>query len=84
MAEAEALANLRDRRAVRPLIAGLKDASTGVRFWSAFALGQLGDTRALPELKRLEAADKAALPGWWKVSKEASDAIELILAASRK
>ena len=75
---AESLGNSRDRRAVGPLIAPLKDASTEVRFWSAFALGQLGDRRALKELTRLAATDRSILDGWWEVSKEASDAIACI------
>ena len=75
---AESLGNLGDKRAVGPLIAVLKDASTEVRFWSAFALGQLQDRRALPELTRLANIDRAILDGWWEVGREASDAIARI------
>lgn len=77
---AESLGILKDRRAVRPLVGALKDPSVEVRFWSAFALGLLRDPRALQELRRLVKTDKASLPGWWQVRKEASDAIERILA----
>jgi HEAT repeat protein len=77
---AESLGFLKDKRAAGPLIVALKDPSTEVRFWSAFALGQLGDRRALPQLKRLATTDKTILDGWWEVSKEASDAIACIRA----
>jgi HEAT repeat protein len=77
---AESLAHLKDRRAVRALLAALKDESTEVRFWSAYALGELRDKRALPELRRLAATDHSVLAGWWEVSKEASHAVEQILA----
>ena len=75
---AEALASLRDRSAVSPLLFALDDASTEVRFWSAFALGQLGDRRALPKLRRLAEQDKSVLKGWWSVRREARDAISII------
>jgi HEAT repeat protein len=77
---AEALADLRDQAAVVPLIGALKDQSVEVRFWAAFALGQLGDPRAVPELERLAASDQAALPGYGAVSAEATEAIQNIQA----
>lgn len=49
-----------------------------VRFWSAFALGQAGDRRAIPELARLAVTDHAVVPGWWAVSKEAAAALAAI------
>jgi HEAT repeat protein len=79
---AESLGNLRDTRALSPLIAALKDESVEVRFWSAFALGQLGNQKALPALRRLARSDKAFLRGWWEVRKEASDAIERIVQST--
>lgn len=75
---AEALGLLGDTHAVAQLIGCLRDKSVEVRFWSAFALGQIGDRRALPELKRLATTDEELLPGWWKISKEAADAVEQI------
>lgn len=75
---AEALANLNDPRAVDPLIKALQDESTEVRFWSAYALGEIGDERAVPELKRLAATDEAIVPEWGKISSEAANAIEQI------
>ena len=55
----------------------LSDESPVVRFWSAFALGKLGATSALPALRQL-AADEALVAGWWTVGEEASDAIDVI------
>lgn len=75
---AEALSDLKDRRAVTPLIVALKDLSVEVRFWSVFALGELGDPQALPELERLAATDEAIMPGWCAVSAEAVKAIRRI------
>lgn len=81
---AEALALLRDTRAVVPLIECLKDDSPEVRFWSAYALGELGDKKALPELERLATIDEAVLPEWGKISNEAASAIESIQAKSKR
>lgn len=75
---AEALADLKDRRAVTPLIVALSDESIEVRFWAVFALGELGDSRALPELERLAAMNHAILPGWGPVNEEAAMAIQRI------
>lgn len=73
---AESLAfNRDDSEIVNLMITALKDPSVEVRFWAAYALGQLGNKTAIPELERLAATDKAILPGWWEVSKEAADAI---------
>ena len=75
---AEALSTLRDDRAVIPLIKALRDDSAEVRFWSAFALGQLGVSEALPELKRLATTDTAIVPGWGAVKQEVEEAIKAI------
>ena len=77
---AEALALLGDARAVPPLINSLRDNSVEVRFWSAFALGELGDKQALPALERLASTDQDSLPGWGSISSEAASAIESIKA----
>src|SRR5919109_3825137 len=50
---AEALGLLGARAAVSDLIASLTSASADVRSSSAYALGQIGDRRALPHLRRL-------------------------------
>ncbi len=75
---AEALSDINDSRAITPLIAALTDVSVEVRFWAAFALGKLGNRQALPELERLAATDETILPGWWAVSREATEAIQRI------
>jgi HEAT repeat protein len=77
---AEALVGPGARRAVPALIAALDDPSVEVRFWAAFALGQLRDPAALAPLERLARTDEATLPGWWSVSDEAAAAIESIRA----
>ena len=43
----QALSQLRDPRAVDPLVAALKDENPSVREQAAFALGQLRDPRAV-------------------------------------
>jgi HEAT repeat protein len=79
---AEALAFLGDTRAVIPLIDSLRDRLPEVRFWSAYALGEIGDERASADLKRLIATDEGILPGWGKISEEAANAVESIQARS--
>jgi HEAT repeat protein len=80
---AEALIGPGERRAVPALIAALRDPSAEVRFWAAFALGELRDPAALSALQHLAQADKATLPGWRSVSEEAAAAIENIRARPR-
>lgn len=65
------------RAAETRLIETLTDASSEVRFWSAFALGTLRTRRALPQLRTLT-GDETPLPGWWTVGEEAADAIDRI------
>ena len=54
---AEALAYLKKRRSFHVLLSALDDPEPEVRWWAAFALGELGDKRALPELKRIGSTD---------------------------
>jgi hypothetical protein len=49
-----------------------------VRFWAAYALGQLRERRAIAELSRLADSDHTVLSNWWSVRREALDAIMLI------
>jgi HEAT repeat protein len=59
-----------ERQAVPALIAALSDPSAVVRFWAAFALGELGelgDPGALGELERLARNDTETVPGWGPV-----------------
>jgi HEAT repeat protein len=54
---AEALVHCHRRKSHDVLVAGLNDSSKDVRFWCAFSLGEMAETRALPSLKRLAATD---------------------------
>lgn len=67
------------RQAVRVLINVLSDPAPEVRFWSAFALGQMDAGAALNELRRVATTDEAMCPRWWLVRDEAADAIAHIL-----
>ena len=75
---AEALGNLADDKATDFLINALEDNSAEVRFWSAFALGEIGNPKAIPELEKLSAEDKTNLPKLGLVSQEARRAMERI------
>jgi HEAT repeat protein len=87
---AEALGHLADRLGDREsevlaaLLHALRDPSAEVRFWAAFALGNLGDEAAIPALERLAARDTESVPGWWSIRKEANDSIKQILLRKRK
>jgi HEAT repeat protein len=72
---AEALADGHRSASHSVLLRNLKDPAKEVRFWCAFALGQIGERKALPALKWLSEHDNRVLKGWWAVSKEARDAI---------
>ena len=50
---AEALAYIRGRESVDVLLKHLLDKDPGIKYWCAFALGQIGDVKALPALKNL-------------------------------
>jgi HEAT repeat protein len=75
---AEALAHRHREKSHDVLLAGLGDSSKDVRFWCAFALGEMAEKRAIPSLKRLVATDKRIVKGFHSVAKEAADAIENI------
>jgi len=77
---AEALAWFGDRRkrVTDALINSLGDTSVEVRFWSAFALGELKIKKAAGELEKLSARDNEVLLGWWTVGEEASNALDRI------
>jgi HEAT repeat protein len=72
---AESLGMLEYKKALPQLLKALEDSEIEVRFWAAFALGQIGDHTSIPHLQRLAAKDKSTLRGWWSVAKEAKDAI---------
>ena len=75
---AEALAHSHREKSHEVLLAGLADSSRELRFWCAFALGEMAEKRAIPTLKRLVATDRRIVKGFHSVAKEAADAIENI------
>ena len=75
-AESLVLGHRGDTHAV--LLRNLEDPSKEIRFWCAFALGEIGERKALPALKWLAENDDRVVKGWWAVSKEARDAIRTI------
>jgi HEAT repeat protein len=79
---AEALGDLGDRSAVKPLVSALSDPAVEVRFWSAFALGRLGDPAASPALRRLAESDDGELPGRGSIREEAEAAVATIAQRS--
>jgi HEAT repeat protein len=81
---AEALTGPRSLRAVPHLVAALRDPHIEVRFWAAFALGELGDASALPSLEELARTDDGVLEGWGTIRDEASAAVESIRQAGQR
>jgi HEAT repeat protein len=75
---AESLGNLRYKDAADLLIEGLRDKTVEVRFWCIFALGEMGEVRALAQLERLAKTDPESLEGWGSIREEALAAIRLI------
>lgn len=78
----EALGGIGARRIVPRLIRLLHDESEDVRFWTAYALGEIGDARAIKPLRDVARHDFAEVHGWWPVGVEARAAIENIVAFS--
>jgi HEAT repeat protein len=72
---AQQLAALGSRGAVASLMTALGDPAAEVRFWAAFALGELGSADIVSELAHLAATDDAVVPGCWSVRQEAAEAI---------
>lgn len=73
---AEALAYIRDRRSFSALLSALSDRSPEVRWWAAFALGEMGDKRALQALNQLAAKDSGRLQSGRSVRVEARRACQ--------
>jgi HEAT repeat protein len=80
---AEALGNLADQRAVKPLIAALDDKSPEVRFFSIFALGEIGAREAVASLSRVMKSDRGVLPGYGSLAEEAATVLRRIGRGSR-
>jgi len=77
---AEALASVahkdEDDHAFHALLEALGEPAPEVRFWAAFALGAVGDARALPALERVAMRDRSTVFGHRSVGQEAAEAIE--------
>lgn len=74
---AEALAHVTHDDIVNALIGSLQDSSSLVRYSAAYALGQQGDSRALPALEELASHDQAHTP-FGSVVSCARDSIKII------
>jgi len=75
---AEALAHAHRKKSHHVLLKNLTDRSKEVRFWCAFALGEMAERRAIAELTRLSLTDKRVVRGFHSVAKEAADVLENI------
>jgi HEAT repeat protein len=75
---AEALAHNHRKKSHEVLLRGLADPSKDVRFWCAYALGQMAEKRAVPSLRLLVTSDRRTIKGFHSVGKEAADAMECI------
>jgi HEAT repeat protein len=67
-----------DRMALSALLEEVGDPSPEVRFWAVFAIGQMGNRKAISILTKVSQKDKATLPGWWSIAREAKAAIRQI------
>ncbi len=77
---AEALSHGHRRKSHELLMKSLSDPSKDVRFWCAFALGEMAEKRAIPTLRHLIATDRRIVKGFHSVAKEAEDAVKNILS----
>lgn len=71
---AEALGQRGNLDAVDDLVASLSSPIAAIRFWSAYALGEIGDSAVIPRLLAL-IDDPESVEGWWTVGEEARWAI---------
>jgi HEAT repeat protein len=80
---AEVLTHRHRRKSHDVLLAAVGDSSKELRFWCAFALGEMAEKRAVSALEGLVATDKRVVQGWHSVAKEAADALKNIKAARK-
>jgi HEAT repeat protein len=66
------------------LLRNLQDPSKEVRFWCAYSLAEMGDTDALPGLRKLAKEDQRIVKGFWSVRREANWAIRRIREEARR
>jgi HEAT repeat protein len=79
---AEALAYVQSKESTVVLLRHLNDDDTGVRYWCIFALGQIGDPRALTALKQVAKSVGDQLYNGHSLRSEALDAATEILRQS--
>ena len=79
----EALGVMRADEAVPDLITLLSDVSPELRYWAAFALGQIGDPQSIPALEQMASTDVAVLPKDRSLKNEALDALAAIRARQK-
>jgi HEAT repeat protein len=72
---AEALAYIQSKESVDVLLKYLEDKNSGVKYWCTFALGQIGDARAVPALEKLAELVGGELYEKLSLRAEALDAI---------
>lgn len=78
---AETLSRFRGDRVVSTLTSCLSDSLAEVRYWAAYALGELGASQALSELSRLANTDHEMTLEGESVSDEAAEAVRKIRAS---
>lgn len=74
----EALGIMQAHQAVPDLVTILSSESAELRYWAAYALGQIGDPTSIPELERLASSDIAVLSDGRSVREEALEALDEI------
>lgn len=72
---AESLAYVRDPRAIADLLKVLDDSSSEIRYWSVFALGQIGDASVIRSLERL-GEDEECPEGLGSIADEVAEALK--------
>jgi HEAT repeat protein len=75
---AESLGLLRDKTAIKDLVVTLRDKSPEIRFWSIYAIGEIGDGSAIPQLKYIASNDDASIDKYGSLKEEANRVIELL------
>ena len=75
---AEALAHAHRLKSHDVLLKNLADPNKDVRFWCAFALGEMAERRAIPALTQVAATDRRVIRGFHSVAQEAKDALKNI------
>src|SRR5262249_15789758 len=60
------------------ILEGLEDKEGRGRLWAAYALGEIGNPRAIPALLVLGSIDHTEIEHFWSVAQEANDAVQRI------